>query len=49
MQNIAEDFPEHRFETQLRVHAQIRENMILTLTTKHLTFIKKDNLSLHLI
>lgn len=41
-----ENFPIHRLDTQIRI--EVRLNMILTLATKHLMNIDKDNLDLHL-
>ena len=43
-----ENFPGHRFETQIHIRTQIRINTIFTLATKHLIIINKDNLCLHL-
>ena len=45
---IYENFPGHRFETQVHIQIQIRLNMIFTLATKHLMIINKNNLNLHL-
>ena len=43
-----ENFPGHRFETQIHIQTQIRLNTILTLAAKHLMIINKDNLYLYL-
>ena len=43
-----ENFPGHRFERQIHIQTQIRLNTVLTLATKHLMIIYKDNLYLHL-
>ena len=50
---LGTNFPGHRFSwTQIRgqihIQTQIRLNRLLTLATKHLMIIKKDNLYLHL-
>ena len=45
MQKTYENFPGHRFETQIHIQTQIRLNTILTLATKHFMIINKDNLS----
>ena len=42
-----ENFPGHRFKRQIHIQTQIRLNTILTLGTKHLILINKDNLYLH--
>ena len=47
-QKIDENFPGHRFETQIHIQTQIRLNTILTLATKPDYEINKDNLYLHL-
>ena len=49
MQQLYENFPGHGFGTQIHIETQIRPNTILTLVTKHLTIINKDNLYLHLM
>ena len=41
----SKNFPEHRLDTQ--IHVQVRLSMILTLATKHLMIINKDNFDLH--
>ena len=46
--NYYENFPGHRFETQIHIQTQIDLNTILTLAKKHLMIINKDNLHLHL-
>ena len=43
-----ENFPGHRFESQILIQTQIRLNPISTLATKHLLIIKKNNLYLRL-
>ena len=44
-----ENFPGHRFETQIHFQTQIRLNTILTLATKHLLIINKNTyIYLHL-
>ena len=45
---VLENFPGHRFETQIHIQTQIRLNDILSLATKHLMIINKDNICLHL-
>ena len=42
-----ENFPGHRFETQIHIQTEIRLTTILTLATKHLMIINKDNFYLH--
>ena len=42
------NFPGHRFETQIHIQTQIRTNTTLPLATKHLMIINKDNLYLNL-
>ena len=41
-----ENFPGHRFETQIHIQTRIRLNTVLTLATKHLMIINKNNLYL---
>ena len=43
-----ENFPGHRFRTYIPIQTQIWLYMILTLATKHLMIINKDNHYLHL-
>ena len=43
-----ENFPGHRFETQIHIQTQIRLNTIVTSATKHLIIANKNNLYLHL-
>ena len=43
-----ENFPGHRFETQMHVQTQMRLNTILTLAAKRLMTINKHNPYLHL-
>ena len=43
-----ENFPGHRFETQIHIQTQIRLNTIVTSATKHLMIANKNNLYLHL-
>ena len=42
-----ENFAGQIFETQIHIQTQIRRNAILTLATKHLMIINKDNVYLH--
>ena len=42
------NFPGHRFATQIHIQTQIRTNTPLPLATKHLMIINKDNLYLNL-